>query len=250
MLASTISFTSLLITIVLVLLMKRIVWMVGVVWSFSFQWPESIASIFRRRCPLNQATFVAVVAPVRKVETIAPKKGKSYCDELARALWLPFHVILSFYFSYRPTPPDCETVYCPVDSRTFSFHFHMGRYVYSESDGMYIPGVLELGTTIGDFLDMRPGLTVDQAGLHYQLVGANIIPLEKPNLFKSLYKEFSQTFYLYQTFMLWTWFNYWYYHMALISTVVRLIGGTVVGVFQYQSDCVMHKLSEVEGIAE
>lgn len=212
-------------------------------------WPETIASLFRRRCALNEATFVAVVAPVMRVESIAKRKGKFF-DEIARFLWLPFKVALCFFFSCKETPPECELVYCQVDPTSFSFIFRMGRYVYSESDGVYIPGVLDLGTTLGEYLDMRDGLTVDQARLHYQLVGPNILVLEKPVLWRCLYNEFSKTFYLYQTFMLWTWFNYWYYHMALIATVVRVIGGTVVGIFQYQSDCVMYKLTEIEGNAE
>jgi hypothetical protein len=107
-----------------------------------------------------------------------------------------------------------------------------------------------VGNTIGDLLSKGDGLTTEQAEASYNIVGPNIIPIEKPTVLGSLYKEFSKTFYIYQNFMVWSWYPYWNQQLACVQTVVRLIGGVTVATFQHRSDSVVHKLSLVEGEME
>jgi hypothetical protein len=185
------------------------------------------------------------------VESTIPR-GRliNFCHELARICAIPFNFVLRLYFSYPACDPNHETVICPVDRNTLSIVHRMARYVYSEADAGYIPGTIELGKTIGELIEMRDGLTADQAHLHYQLVGPNSVMLPTPSLLRCLYVEFAKPFYLYQTFILWTWFNYWYYHMALIATFVRLIGGSITAAFQYKTDSTLYKLSLADGEVE
>jgi hypothetical protein len=63
----------------------------------------------------------------------------------------------------------------------------------------------------------------------------------------SIFKEFSKPFYLYQNFMVWSWAPYWYYYMAIVNTIVRVAGGTVVAIFQYMSDLKLYGISVMEG---
>lgn len=137
-----------------------------------------------------------------------------------------------------------------VDTNVPSFYCRMGRYVFSVDQGKFIPGRIEVGTTIAELLSKSSGLTSEQAVANFQLVGPNIIPVEKPTVIGSIFKEFSKTFYIYQNFMVWTWFPYWFYYMALVNTSVRVTGGLIVASFQHVSDCVLYKLSNVEGQVE
>lgn len=180
------------------------VWCVGFVYSFAFQWPESIASIFRRRCPLDEATIVAIVAPTMKIASIGSAK-QTWGEKIALTAWMPFDFFFRALFSYQRFPEDYVMTFCNIDKQSASFYYRMGRYVFSNKEGRFVPGSMDVGTTVGDFLEQSTGLTSKDAGRKLSLVGPNIISIEKPSWPKILYREFSQTFYLYQTYMLWTW---------------------------------------------
>jgi hypothetical protein len=228
---------------------SSIVWCIGFVYSFAFQWPESIASLFRRRCRLEEATVVAVVAPTVKIDSIATSKV-SCGEKIARTAWVPFDVFFRALFSYQRFPEGYEMNFCNVDKQSSSFYFRMGRYVLSRKENKFKPGALEGGKFVGDLLGQSAGLSSKDVRHLSMIVGPNIISIEKPTWPKTLYKEFSKTFYLYQTYMLWTWFVYWYYHMALIGTIVRTIGGLIVAYYQHANDSALYKLSQVEGEVE
>jgi hypothetical protein len=72
---------------------------------------------------------------------------------------------------------------------------------------MFIPGVMAVGTTIGDLMAQGDGLSLAKAADRRGRAGPNLIPLQRPTILNSIYKEFSKTFYLYQLYMSWTWFN-------------------------------------------
>ena len=191
----------------------------GIVWSFLFQWPESIESLFLRRCLLSQATHVAVIAPTKKVEVAATTNTSHWGDIFWRLMCFPCDIFLRILFSYNGAEPGFELIYCKVDTTDTSvpsFFCRMGRYVYNVEQDKFIPGAMEVGKTIGDLISCRSGLSSEQANINYQLVGPNIIPITKPTVLGSLYKEFSKTFYVYQNFMVWSWFPYYNYTMALI----------------------------------
>jgi hypothetical protein len=231
-------------------LLNSITWCVGLLWSFTFQWPESIESIFLRRCSLVHATHVAIVAPMKKVENIVIDKKFSFVEYMAQNLWCPFNFLLCMIFSYPGTQTGFEVLYCKVDvedTNIPSFNCRMGRYVYSTKDEKYVPSTIEVGKTIGDFLMQRSGLSTTQATTNYHLVGPNALPLEKPTIIRNIVKEFSNTFYLYQNFLIWTWFPFWYYYMGIVTTCIRVTGGLVAASFQHINDSMLYKLAMTEG---
>ena len=114
---------------------------------------------------------------------------------------------------------------------------------------IFVPGTIQVGERLGDFLNQSQGLSTDEVVQRTAKVGPNIVPMDRPTILGSIRKEFGKAFYLYQNFMVWTWAPYWYYYMAIVNTVVRVTGGIVVGVFQYLSDSVLYKISHVGGEA-
>lgn len=186
---------------------------------------------------------------MKAVSTIGAKE-KTWWARLVDIVWWPVNAVLRRYFSAEPTIPGYESIWCKVDKNTLSFYCRMCRYVYSEHDAKFVPGSVEVGKTVGDFYQLRSGLSTSDAQHNSFIVGPNTIMLEKPSLLKCIWIEFSKPFYVYQTFIVWTWFNYWYYHVALIATIVRLIGGTMTASFQYMNDSILYQLTKVEGTAE
>jgi Cation transporter/ATPase, N-terminus len=217
----------------------------------AFQWPHSIGGLFLRRCPISQATHIAVEAPTKKVTSSS--NLFSYGLLVVKMIWYPFDLFLSIVFSYPHVKEEYETSFCKVcmsKNGSRSFYFRMGRYVFDPESGTFIPGIVAMGQSVGDLVSHSNGLSTEQAAEHFEIVGSNIILMEKPTMLGSVWKEFSKSFYVYQNFMVWTWFPYWYYYMALIHTFVRVTGGLVVAYFQYMSDSVHHRLSIVEGEIE
>ncbi|KAI2493674.1 haloacid dehalogenase-like hydrolase [Fragilaria crotonensis] len=214
-----------------------------------FQVPRQCESIFLRRCNLEDATYVAVVAPTKIVDIMSiPGMG----EKLADIIWAPFNYFFMFYFSYPHAIPGTVTSFCKVESdgTTRSFYHRMRRYVYNAEAVGFIPGSMNVGTTIGDFLSQTQGLTSDEVARRGGLAGPNVIKIQEPTIHGSIMKEFSKGFYIYQTFMVWSYGPFWYYYMMIVHTIVRVTSGIVVGVFQFMSDSVLHKLSLVEGNIE
>jgi hypothetical protein len=229
----------------------EIVWMVGFVWCMAFRYPSSVHDLFLRRCDLSRATHVAVVAPIKSID-VTEVAGVG--DRFADMLWSYFDCFLRAVFSYPYGHPGMETVFCPIgnDMATGmrSILHRMRRYVYDNEKGCFVPCYTSVGTTLGEFLDQVGGLSLHEASHRRGRLGPNVIPMPKPTILGSIYKEFSKTFYLYQNFMVWSWAPFWYYYMALVNSFVRVTSGLVVAVFQYMSDSVLYQLSHVEGELE
>lgn len=263
-----------------VLMAFEIVWMVGLPWTFAFCYPSSIRDLFLRRCALADASFVAVEAPLKQMSegsggsaAAAPGTAATTNREWGAfamgAFWAPVDFCLRSLFSYPHSRAGYETVFCPVTTDAVTgkrgLYFRLRRYVYAPSTKTsngnaeevddspdnclmsFQQGKVDVGVTLGDFLNQAHGLTLEEARDRYGLSGPNSIPIKKPTVLGCILQEFSQPFYVYQNFMVWTWAPFWYYYMAIVNTFVRVTGGIVVGVFKYLSDSVLYKLSAVEG---
>jgi len=230
--------------------MDRLVWFIGFLWSFAFRWPISIQSLFLRRCTLDQATHVAITSRAKQIEVEEAKMGETF---LSYAI-MPFTCIMHLIFSYPYTPPGFDVTFCEVsvDSMTGTrcLYHQMCRYVFNEHSASYESGSMNVGSTFGDFLGQAKGLSSEEAERRLHVVGHNMIPMAKPTVLGNIGKEFAKAFYLYQNFMVWTWAPYWYYYMAVVQTIVRVMGGIIVGVFQYLSDSVLYQISNVEGFVK
>ena len=195
----------------------EIVWMVGIVWCFFLKYPTSVHSLFLRRCFHDEATYVAVSAPVHSVD--APYRTKWIANVDISAC---FHSVMSFLYSDTSQHPSegshHQVTFCQVrvDEKTCSryFYFRMRRYIFDSETGRFVLGCWDVtkDSTIGQWTDedfLYKGMSEDEATRRFGTVGPNVLDLKKPTIVGSIINEFSKPFYLYQNFMVWTWFPYW-----------------------------------------
>jgi Cation transporter/ATPase, N-terminus len=202
-----------------------IVWMTGLPFTLAFRYPANgIQSLFLRKCAIDKASHIAVVAPNRNNNTasISPPttagassrakvvSSSPYLQLVSAYIWLPFDVTLRTVFSYyHDRDGTTATKFCPVAidpvTGTKGFYHHMRRYVFfspkKADTGHYVPGYLSVGNTLGDFLEQTSGLRTAEVEERMGLVGPNVISMREPTVLKSLYKEFNKAFYIYQNFM-------------------------------------------------
>lgn len=170
--------------------------------------------------------------------------------------------------------------FCPVrqnsdGSKYFCFLFR--RYNLDERRQRFVPGCFNLGETFADLaptgateLDQLElayleaideeadpallkkvspkGLTVEQVLKRSVAVGPNAIEMEPPLFVRSVAKELSTTFYLYQFYILWIWVTIQYYYMAVVNQSIVLFTSCVIAWFRYRSDCVLFRVCKVEGM--
>jgi hypothetical protein len=228
------------------------------VWCFAFRYPSTgVQSLFFRRCDLSEAGIVAVVAPIQTIGGTSSSTGSqqsSFLSQVATSVWAPLDSIMRTVFSYPYDQPGLETVFCAIrlepETGTRSFIHRMRRYVYDEDTNCFIPCVMIVGSTFGDFIAQKGGLTREEASRRLGRQGPNMIPLPEPSVFGSLEKEFRKSFYIYQNFVLWAYANFWFYFMAIVYTFFRFAGAFVVVYFQHRSDALLYNLSRVEGLIE
>jgi hypothetical protein len=235
------------------------VWMMGFFWCFAFRYPSTgVQSLFLRRCELHESSYVAVVAPIKTIHAQSTSSSSSQKATLLNAtatmLWTPLDVVMRTIFSYPYDQPGMETVFCLVEhdlqSGTRSILHRMRRYVYDDNAQCYIPCAMSVGTTFGDLMAQVGGLTRNEAQRRLGRQGPNVIPLSKPTIFGSLYKEFKKSFYLYQNFCIWAFANFWFFFMSFVYTFYRFVGALVVVYFQHRSESLLYNLSHVEGTVE
>jgi cation-transporting ATPase 13A3/4/5 len=235
----------------------EIVWMVGFFWCFAFRYPSiySVQSLFLRRCHLDKATHVAITAPTKAVNVKETTSTGMSIQRFINIVWWPIDNLFQRIFWIPHARKGTTTTFCKIeiDKNTAgrSFYHRMRRYVYDDESGTFVLGTMTVGSTLGDFLDQAQGLTSEEVVQRTARVGRNMIHMTKPTILGSIGKEFSKTFYLFQNFMVWTWFPFWNFHLALMQTIVRLTGGCTVAIFQYMSDSVLYSISHpVEGKVE
>jgi hypothetical protein len=187
----------------------EIVWMVGLAFSLCLKWPPTIESLFLRRCLSAQATAVAVFAPSTAPE-VKRSSGSLFLviQGFMSALFKCISTVFAFIFpdGGRSTTVRGTVEYCPVlvgADGSRSFFFRLRRYVYDDSAGCFVPGVMEVGSKLSDFQDCIAGLSEAEATVRRSRIGHNSIDLKPPNLFFGIVEEFSKVFYIYQNFMTW-----------------------------------------------
>jgi len=247
-----------------VLAVFEVIWVVGFFWSFALKWPSSIHSIFLRRCTFDQADYVAVFAPSKEqVENFtdagrAAAAASTYIGRIRNAMSFMFswiNSVMAFVFS-DITRPDVRGgfTFCPVmrdaDDGGRSFYYRLRRYNFDADSGMYVPGRKELGTTIGDYLELKNGLDSSSVREARAVVGPNRIDMKRPTFIGSLVSEFNRIFYTYQLYITWTWFNFWYWYMGIVNTIVYVTGGISVSFVMYQNALTLYQISEISGDVE
>lgn len=231
-----------------VLFLFEVVWMVGFFWCFSLTWPYSVKSLFLRRCTFDQATHVAVFAPlVNSNET-------EY--QVLKWIEIALSTTMNGLFSMMSAPKGVrgKFVYCPVELDSFGnkfFTFRLRRYTFDDKLNLFTPSEMNMdGKTIDDLKEMSAGLSSTEVSQRLSHIGPNIMTMEKPNFLKTLMNESTTPFYLYQLFMMWTWFNYWYYYVGIVTLAVILTGVFTNSFFKHRNQRTLYQLAKVSGEVE
>jgi predicted P-type ATPase len=236
-----------------VLKVHEITWAVAFVFTLLLKWPVSVRFLFLRRSMLEDASHVAVQTPVNKVRQA--DQGTALLDKINNWMivvggWFKSAMRCMFSDISLPASGAFETTVCPViidKDGTRYFFFRLRRYNFDNGSSVFLPGACSTGNTISDLIKGRGGLNSDQVEKEMALVGPNVIQMSKPNILNTLVREFSKGFYVYQVFMIWTWFPLWYYYMACVQTFIVSGGGLAMTVFQYRNERNLYRITRITG---
>lgn len=166
-------------------------------------------------CVPESASYVAVTVPIKIEDDV-------YRNKYARIVFISINWIrsaLALVFSDESLHSAAKgwqynVTFCKVETDattdTRYFYFRFRRYIYDDNLNKFIPGSFDVteDTVYGRWLDksyLHKGLSHEEAKRRLGLVGPNVLDLQKPSLLSNIVAEFSKTFYLYQTFMIWIW---------------------------------------------
>eukprot|EP00301_Raphidiophrys_heterophryoidea_P007259 c12832_g1_i1.p1 GENE.c12832_g1_i1~~c12832_g1_i1.p1 ORF type:complete len:1368 (+),score=403.79 c12832_g1_i1:102-4205(+) len=232
----------------------EITWHIGVVWSLILKWPPSIIMLFRRRCNLSQAEFVNVFEEQVLVQV-------TNSSSLERMKWVVDMLLslgnkfCSLIFSdvTRPSVPGVVTV-CPVivqEDGSRYFYYKLKKFNYNAKTDRFDSPRLRITTeTLRSLAAMKVGLSSDEAKTRFLEDGANILAIPRPTPWGVLFEEFRKPFYLYQNFMAWTWFNFYYWHMGIVNTLVYVGGGLSISFVNFKNRKMIYELATVKGDCE
>jgi len=224
-------------------------WIVTFPISFLIKWPPSIISLYLRRSVLKHATHVAVFTPLEAAITVDDGKSTQRLANFLSKLYFCFNAGMRFIFSDVNNSIHGEVTYCPVVVKNGSryFMFRLRRYIYDDETAKFEPSSFNVGATIGDFSSAKNGLSTSQVMNVRRHVGPNTIDIKKPFILRSILNEFSKPFYTYQMFMVWAWFPFNYYFMAIVLAIIIISGGLSVSFFSYRNERNLYRLSRVSG---
>jgi hypothetical protein len=121
------------------------------------------------------------------------------------------HGSLARLFSQNAALVHGKWTICPVvtkasdDWNTTQFVHNFRRYNL-ESSGVFVPAELSTNPTIRALLERRKtGLTAQEVSDRLARVGRNTLEMAKPSFWRVARQEFTQVYYTYQNFIMWTW---------------------------------------------
>ena len=192
-----------------------VVWVVGFLWSFLMKFPGSMYNLVLRRCRPIDAKYIAVTASNITFE-VGESGGIPIISDVGKFCFS----LLSGLFSSKSLEGEgsnSSVTFCKVrldkTTETRYFYFRFRRFIFDTSLNTFVAGDWNVteNATIGKWLDkayLHQGISNDEAVVRRGIVGPNVLDLKKPTLVGSIFAEFSKTFYIYQTFLVWTWGKY------------------------------------------
>lgn len=231
-----------------------IAWAVAAAYFSFFKRPQSLYCCFMRRCRLADAVMVAVFIPDSRGLDLLSKDGMEWnVTHIFKTFHHQFDGCFAFLFSESDHKEPGQISYCPVklDSAGVRyFEFHMRRYNYVAKLELFEPSDLHISGNATELFQLKEGLTDDEARRREAIIGGNIVGIDEPSFLKALVKEFSRIFYVYQNFITWTWFNYSYWHMGIVNTLVYVSGGLTVAYVNYTNARRLKELCRIVGTVE
>lgn len=231
-----------------------IAWACGFAWVLFYKRPQSLSAIFMRRSTLADATVVGVFIPDSRGVDILVRDGLEWnVTRVFKTFHSQFDGLLAFLYSEPEHSEPGQTAYCPVKVDTAGvrhFEFQMRRYNYVAETKSFQPAELFITGKAEDLLMLKNGLTDEEAKNRVGAIGGNVIGIEEPSIARTLMREFSRIFYVYQNFMTWSWINYSYWHMGIVNTLVYSVGGLTVSYINYTNAVRLQKLCKIDGTVE
>ena len=229
----------------------EVVWLVGFFWCFFLKWPASLRAIFWHPCSLADATVVAVwTRSLNKNESVTSQySAVSAVRSCLSTVGIMVNRFMAAVFGVDATSMDGTWTYCPVLTQeddltpggTKYFVHNFRRYNLDQDT--FVPSGWSLTTPE----DHKTGLSPSDVQLRRKQCGPNTIPMGKPTLTKVMIEEFTQPYYTYQNFIMWSWVPLWYYYMACVQSSVIIVGGVMVALFRLRNETSLYKLTHVEG---
>lgn len=176
---------------------------------------------FRIRTPLRGAQYVKMWVPGKQVVFMKETGCAAKLSELIKSIGRRL----------LGKPGLAET--CKVDQLSNIaggmagnpfVYYQMQRYIYDHDQDVFSVPEIEIGQTYEDFFQSQ-GLTDYQAEQRAELVGPNSIMIPIPSLVGFISMEFCTFFYLYQAFILLSWFFWDYWKMGFFVSTLVLSGG-------------------------
>lgn len=243
----------------------EIVWCVGFVWNLTLKWPVKLRALFWKRCLLPEATHVLVWTPKNQQQqthgVIRSQRYVMMLRKLVGRFTTALDRCLAVVFAQDPEARTGRHTFCTVHAHegyTSKYFVHnFRRYIMvldGENNDSYKAGKVadeESKATIGKWIQhSKRGLVQDQVKERLEVVGPNSLSMPEPSYFRIIKEEFTQMYYTYQNFIMWSWMPLSYYYMAITQSLVILTAGLTVCVFRYRNEASLFQLTFMEGDME
>lgn len=226
----------------------QILWHVSSLYMIALLYPRHLSQLFYRRTPLKDAKFVEIwlrstqQTVLRDVGGVVVQKAYVAMEMFFKG----FNYFMTTFVCHHEKRLPGIAVYCPVQVNPVTgmktLTFQLRQFVYDENQDAFVPAAVELPGSCQELFAMRGGLSLEEAEKRLNVVGPNVIAVPPPSVVREFVKEFTRGFYIYQTFMAWTWFNFSYYHMGFILTFVFVSGGLSIIWVNYNNACILATL--------
>ncbi|KAI7886821.1 HAD-like protein [Lichtheimia hyalospora FSU 10163] len=100
------------------------------------------------------------------------------------------------------------------------FVYQCTRYLYNPDTRHFSPYAFNLGQQCNELAKQNHGLTSDEAFRRQEMIGTNFIEVYVPHFMMALLREATSFFYIYQFTILWLFYYYDYWQVAIADTGV------------------------------
>ncbi|KAI9474455.1 hypothetical protein LPJ78_002113 [Coemansia sp. RSA 989] len=208
------------------------VFMIVTITVFRFR----LRNFFRIKTPPGMGDFVCVEHKIKKSLVLAEQSGflvknvQRLTDALKHALrW------------------DWEVTTCPLlqtASKRKYFTYQCTRFVYDEDSKQFAPYSFDLGNQNDELVAKSGGLTTEEAGTRFELIGPNSIEVYVPNWFWATVREMSSFIFLYQGLALIMFMFDLYYRVGCVDLGIILLAVAFSVIVRKRSEDRLKRMAE------
>ncbi|KAJ2018128.1 hypothetical protein GGI03_004248, partial [Coemansia sp. RSA 2337] len=213
------------------------------IWIFATTWlvvcctfQDRIRNYFRIECLPAEGTCVQIE---RELVELRMASSTSMFVRLAKRAEENFVKLIRANYHVK----TCKIERIPRTGQRY-FNYMCTRYVFNESSAQYSPYQFDLGSTHNQLKSHAGGLSSDEAGARFDLVGPNFISVDVPSYVMAFALEMSQFFYLYQFMVMWLYYYWNYYIIGVIDTCIILLSAIVKVVVRVRSELRVKHMAE------